>query len=323
MRFHMHLAFSEAQAAHAAALAVVRELDDAEVSPDDPKLKEASEAEYAALDKLMLETPAITPSEVAAKLALFHQRDMHLWENEGGRYRDAISADLARMQGWPISPDVLARWTAWRDIDERYEAAAARSDEEGEALLEERESIYAAFHNAPCVTPGDFIVKQYAHLHGTLGGTLHGAAKEDMTGNPHDIDIDGDQYDGRFEAIEQPACYHDIDATDIGANLLAYGLPYFDAERWMERADAIGLQVDLTQQQDGRWMFGQRMDLRDEELGNDPRIRREERRLRRLIANDHGGPDRVRAVADEIRREWPQLVRPFTAETPIVAEAAE
>src|SRR5690606_13003246 len=105
------------------------------------------------------------------------------------------------------------------------------------------------------------------------------------------------------------------DATDVGANLLAYGLPYFDAAKWLERADAIGLRVDLVQQQDGSWLFGQCMDLTDEEnRGNNPRIQREQNRLQRIIANDYGGERRISLLCEEIRRNWPQLVCPLPAE---------
>lgn len=279
----------------------------------------ASKAEYDSLDAF-LRSPAITPTEMRQKIATMRKRGpLHLdelcWNEEGiTAYLDRLEADLSQMQSWPVSPAVLAAWTEWRAHDERY--AAAVDDEESDAMLPERNRLYSELHQTACTTPGDFILKQYARLHGVIGSTLYGTAQKDGTGNLYDIDIDAEIMEGGlFEKIEYPALYRDIDDTDVGANLLAYGLPYFDAKLWMQRAAAVGQGVSLVQQQHGGWSLGVHFVYPEEGEGKvpTPRIRRERDRLLRIL-NFQCGTDRHRAVGDEIRAHWPHLVHPLPAE---------
>lgn len=307
MRYHLTMPFSQAHTEYEAARHEYATFDDNDRAAEaraNERLDKADEALWGA--------PAVTPTEIAMKIRAAQARGSEDFPIESFYSVKHMLADLERQQGWPCSPDVLAAWAAWRDHEERYEAAASRSDAEGDALLPERNALHKQLHETPCTTPGDFILKQYARLQGVIGHTLYGAAKDDMTGNRYDIDIDGEIMEGGlFEEVEYPALYHDIDATDVGANLLAYGLPYFSAEKWMERADAIGLRVNMVQQQDGSWMFGQHMDLEGEEnRGNNERLRREQDRLMRIVAKDYGGERRASLLCDEIRREWPQLMFP-------------
>jgi len=309
MRFHMTTEFSQARETQAAA---EQRAEDSELEMEDPAWQALSEQDYDAIAKLFTETPAITPTEVAAKLALFERRQMSMW-SEGASYFAAVLKELAAMQGWPVSSRFLQLWGAWRRLDEQLQTVT--TGEEEDRLMELRSRGYVDIVMSDCTTPGDFILKQYLRLLTTHGGTDYGKAKEDGTGNPWDVALDDNSDEARFETADKLGTYHDIDATDVGANLLAYGLPYFDAEKWMERANAIGLRVDLVQQQSGKWMFGQCMDLDDDEnRGNNPRLRREQDRLRRIIAKDYGGKERISLLGDEIRRNWPQLVRPLPAE---------
>lgn len=279
----------------------------------------ASKAEYASLDAY-LRSPAITPTEMRQKIATMRKRGpLHpnemCWNEEGiAAYLDRIENDLAQMQGWPVSHNMLTAWMLWREHDERY--ALTVTDEENDALIPERNALHKQLHETPCTTPGDFILKQYARLHGVIGSTHYGQAKEDGNGNLHDIDIDGEIMEGGlFELVEYPALYADIDTTDVGANLLAYGLPYFDSEAWLERAVAVGQGVSLVQQQHGGWSLGLHLVYPEENEGKAPtsRIRRERDRLLRIL-NFQGAGDRHRAVGDEIRRNWPQLLHALPAE---------
>lgn len=321
MRFHITMPHSDAFKAYEAAAELANAEFDKDLgrNPDYPPLQTA---ETAALKTFMVDTPAVTPTELAQKIKAYHDREMYMWIT-GQEYLEAILTDCARMQGWPLSPRFLERWIAWRKLDEVLQSDLSPADEKFHSDL--RAQAYCEIAMADCTTPGDFILKQYLRLHTTNGSTLYGEAKEDRTGNPWDIDIDDHSDEARFETADKLGCYDDINHTDVGMNLLAYGLLYFDAEAWMKAANRTGLKVDLCIQRDGREGVSISM-LNRNHLGiqedNDdtpqtpvsPRIKRERDRLRRILANvceqraPGGGRDRYRAIGDEIRENWPELV---------------
>lgn len=320
MRFHTTLGHSQAiqawKDAYAAHDAFAEAGDDGVSFGGTAEADIAARCEREALAAAM-EHPSVTPTELREKIALMRAQgplspDNLCWDLT--EVLDGMEHDLKRMQGWPVSEGVLTAWMDWRAHNERY--AAAFDDEENDAMLPERNRLYAELHRTVCTTPGDFILKQYARLHGVVGSTLYGAAEKDGTGNLYDIDIDNGCFEGGiFESFEYPASYADIDATDVGANLLAYGLPHFDAKGWMERADSVGQGASLVQQQDGRWSLGLHLVYPEESEGKLPaeRIRRERDRLLRIL-NFQGGAERYRALGEELRCNWPRLVHSLPAE---------
>lgn len=316
MRFHLTWDFSQARNAHTAALKAAEnhtgEMEDAEY-------KALSAAEYEALDTLM-HCDAVTPTEISAKLAIYANRDMAHWK-DGDDYLAKLQRDLKHMQGHPVSPGMRASWAAWRKHDAEYTLAASRSDAEADAMTAERDALYFEIARMACTTPGDFILKQYIRLLTSLGGQDARPLQEEGTANPWDIDVGDGEHDARFERADTLGAYDDLDNCDTGMNLLAYGLPDFDAEAWMEAADRVGLPVHLVEQSDNTsgLVIGM-LDRRAIMVGEDhhllplpPRLKRERDRLRRLIAFD---ALRYEMVADEIEREWPQLIlrQPVTAE---------
>lgn len=155
----------------------------------------------------------------------------------------------------------------------------------------------------PCTTAGDFIAKSYVNLVGLVGHTWFGDAKEQGWGNIWDANIANEDDERDDTCAFNRAAYFDIDHSDIGANLLAYGQPHFSAELWMERADAIGLQVRVVEFQGKRTLW-QSMDI---DAPHDSPAGREADRLRRLLAFD---TLRSLDVMEEIERDWPQLISP-------------
>lgn len=314
MRIHITLPFSEAHEEYTAARHEYATFDD-----NDRAAEEQANTRLDQADDRLWGAPAITPTEIAMKIRAAKERGSEDFPVETFYSTERMLTDLDRMQGWPLSPEFVLVWRAWRNVAEELANVRESPDEDRWSTVQAQ--LYAETVMRKCTTPGDFILKQYLRLHTSVGGTFYGAAKEDNTGNPWDIDITACHGKPRFECADELGCYDDIDSTDIGANLLAYGQPHFAAKAWLDRADAIGHRAYLVQHEDGRWMFGQHMDLEGEQnRGNNERLRREQDRLMRLLSNGYG-EDRFKLVADEIRRGWPQLMisNPLAAEP--VAEA--
>jgi hypothetical protein len=303
MRFHSTIDFGNAHREYQGAMKEYATFDD-----KDPEAERRADLRLDEADEAFFGEPATTPTEIITKIEMAKERGGDDFSIETFYSVERMKTDLARQQGWPVSARMLEQWMAWRKLQEQMHGINDAEEEQRLSDLHAQGYVHIAMLD--CTTPGDFILKQYLRLLTTHGGTLKGAAKTDMTGNPWDIDIADSEDEARFETADKIGCYDDIDNTDIGANLLAYGLPYFDAEAWMEAADRIGMQVSLVQQRDGSWSFGQQMDLRGEDRTTPlpPRLRREHRRLQGLLAKDFGVESRVHLVAEEIRREWPQLI---------------
>ena len=308
MRFHTTLAFSEAREEYKAARHQYATFDDSDAAAE-----AQANARLDRADEQLWGIAAITPTEVAEKIRAAKERAGDDFPIEAFYSVERMLADLDCMQGWPLSPDFVMAWRAWRNITD--ELANVKSGEDEDRWTTVQAQLYAETVMRKCTTPDDFILKQYLRLHTTIGGTAYGEAKADMTGNPWDIDITKSHSKPRFECADELGCYDDIDATDIGANLLAYGLPYFDAEAWMERAVALGQGVSLVQQARGGWSLGIHLVYPEEDEGQKPsaRVQRERDRLIRIL-NFQGGIERHRALGDEIRRNWPQFIHALPAE---------
>lgn len=297
MRYHFTLPYIQAKAR----AKVAWEAYEAAFDKDDssPETSAASAAEYAAFEEFLC-FPAVTPSEVREKLRRALDREVYLWsDGAGARIFEALQDDLSRLQQHPVSPE-LAKWLVdWRTHFEAWNLLPDTEDFFHESGPE-RSRAYRGLMAEPCTTPGDFIAKTYVNLIEGIGGTLVGAAKADLSGNIFDIDIASQSDPVDEQEVWHRAAYQDLDDCDVGRNLLAYGLPYFSAEKWMERADAVGLQVYATASLTG---FGYTLAENDAPV---ERIRRERERLRRIIATGH--TIRGCMIIDEIEREWPQLI---------------
>lgn len=338
MRFHMTMAFSTARKAYEEGASAACEEFDKDLGRT-PEYKALHEAETSALNTLLIDTPAATPTELAEKIKVYSDREMAMWNN-GETYLNAILSDCARMQGWPLSAQFHDEWMAWRKLDEILQRDLEPNDEQLYSDMHARGYCHLAM--APCTTPGDLILKQYLRLLTKHGNTLHGDAKADGTGSQWDIDTEGREDEARFGTADKLGCYDDINNTDIGMHLLAYGLPYFDASEWMKAADRTGLKVDLCVQRDGseglqismldRSMLGIHEDNDDTpETPVSERVRRERSRLRSILAHasaqrsPDGGRERLGAIADEIRENWPHLIwrAPVAADQSQTAEQGE
>lgn len=301
MRFHTTKQFADLQAA----LKAADQAFEAEFDKD-----EESAATTAALDEthralaFLAVSSATTPTEVRRKLEVFEEREAHkLKDPFRAELFAGLRVDLARLQGHPVGPALGPAFMRWRGL---YEQAyyTARSDEDADRLCNERHAEFVALMAVPCTTPGDFFTKTYVNLLEHYGSTLVGPAREDLTGNGYDICLDEVQDPVEENAVWVRTAYSDLDATDIGANLLAYGMPCFSAEKWMERADAVDLGVTVTIDAAGKRWLGISMNHPDEPPAF---VRRERDRLQRLSAF-YDGENRVAAIVKEIEREWPQLI---------------
>ena len=305
MRFHYTTAFAEAKAAQEAANENYCSFDD-EGPGAIEREKEAGERLNKA-DNIFWTCDAFTPFEIGAKIDAAKERTRGAFPIDDLYPVEAMKADIDRLKRMAVSPAFAGLFTNWRIIEVTYEDQTRNSESEYDfdVLSKTREGIYEEIMAFDCITPAEFIVKQYISALGRLGGQNSPQQIEAMTPNMFDlaIDVAADAEDGRFDAVDENALYRDLDNCEIGKNLLAYGKLEFDAELWMEAADRVGLDVLLMQQPDGRWTLWTDMADADEPM---PRIRRERDRLRRLMV----WPDenRCRLISDEIRSEWPQLV---------------
>lgn len=321
MRFSTTIAFSEARTNYEAALKGYASFDD--TAENEKELEEEAWKHLSAASDALFDLPAMTAAEVIAKLDAAHERGRDDFPIEDYYTKEVMQRDLQRIQRCEVSEPFATAWRVWRKVQdsiEEYGAEAERGFAPGQTLDDLRSNLYCEIALKHCTTPGDFILKQYMRLLTTRGGCEGHAYREDGTENPWDIDISDFTDDARFEHADILGTYNDLDDCDVGANLLAYGQLEFNAEAWMEAADRVGHNVMLVQQPDGSWGFWSDVDGNDQPT---PRISRERRRLVRLLNYPYdGSKDRLHAVCDEIRREWPQLVHASHSAPPAV-DAAE
>lgn len=304
MRFHSTIAFTEklnaATLAHDECVAALARDDES------PEASEKLSAHMASVVEC-LQHPAVTPTELRLKLHLYRDNNVGAWSAEARDAFEAMINDTVTLQGHKPGPDIYAALREWRAAEEAYQFCTDIESADGEAACAARSVAFRKVMGTPCTTAGDFIAKAYVNLLGLVGHTWFGENREAGWGNIFDVNIALED-DGQDDTCAfHRAAYFDIDHCDIGANLLAYGLPEFSAEQWMERADAVGLQVGVVSIEGKRTLW-QAMDT---PAPHGAPADREVARLRRIIAFD---PFRASEVMDEIEREWPQLVaRPSAA----------
>lgn len=301
MRFHSTIAFSEKlKAARVAQDEFEAAFDGA---PDNDTTRGKLKAQMASVIDC-LQHPAVTPTELRLKLSLYRDNNVGLWSDRPTALDafEAIINDTTTLQSYYPGPEMFQALADWRKAEEIYQFAPDLESDEGNQICEARSAAFRALISMPCTTAGDFIAKTYVNLLGVLGNTWFGDNREAGWGNIFDINTANEDDERDDTCAFHRAAYFDIDHSDIGANLLAYGQPHFSAELWMERADAIGLRVGLVNVEGSRTLW-QSMDTDAE---HDSPAGREVDRLRRILAFD--ADLRTVDLIDEIERGWPQLI---------------
>lgn len=290
------LEFAAARKAHAEALAAFENEHDGDLV-DDP-INDAIEERWHDALHVMMAAPALTVGDLRAKF-------------DAGRellpsYRAEIDRDLLALRR-PAST-LHAPFQAWRDAYEAHVLGTDFAEEEDvcedrkDQLIKASADAFHALLAAPCASPADMMVKLYADAMLNIGHTMSGSARKDGTGNLWDIAIAEVDHITVFHDAWQRSAYHDLDQSDLGACLLAFGRLDFSAADWVARSRAVGLPVRLGLAEDGESLS---LTIGMYDAGCDERQTRERNRLRRLLNFD---PSRERMVRREILHNWPDLV---------------
>lgn len=294
---------------------------------------EADERSWAAisdLDERVRTAIAVTPAGAAAQLwlSLIHNRsvsgevdenallkgDIECFSDDRDHDRNdrlvfaalrsltAMARAPAHSLMAPAEVSLHAPFEAWRSA---YQAHAIASDlnEDDEDLdgeeLQNENIAFRALMAAPCASPGDFMVKCFVNLLDQLGSAEHGEAKLDGTGNLWDVDVPKANPSGDLDSAWERSAYHDLDQSDLGACLLAFGRLDFSAGDWLRRARALKVPIGLTVTGPNEWSLHVGPYAGDDDC---ERRRRERARLERLLEFD---PARRQAVIEVILRAWP------------------
>lgn len=314
MRYHFTKHFSECRNAYDAALGHYRIFDDE--SEGAFERERQADATLDSADRVFFNCDAYTPHEIHLKIIHALERGRGLGGIEDYYRIPAINADFERLKRMAPSSPIDDAFQAFREFEIEWNCDPEALDASEEALdrADQRISLYLAILDLPCTTPGDFILKQWLRLRSESGYTDTPSLQAEGTANLWDIQRDDDDGDGRLNIAERHSTYDDIDATDLGAHLLAYGKTDFDAGEWMEVAVRIGMHVSLILHgYKGKGQIGFGMDLKHND--HSPRMRREQDRLLRIMAFDPDGK-RLEQLHHEIKNNWPHLISqlPETAE---------
>lgn len=311
MRYHKTLGFTSACETVAQCLRI----HDMEFDRDDSSSETAS-AIARVTDAIweVIDYPAVTPAEIEAKISIIFEHEVYNHHDRSACDAfEALCEDARRLKAVPVSPQMLELLWRWRHLAEEHNRLSYSENDTNEAALERCNAVswfFQAIMDCPCTTPGDFLAKAYLNILGELGSTFR---IDGHVGNMFDINIDlADRPKDHSEAWQR-AAYADLDASDLGANLLAYGLPEFSARHWMERAQAVGLGVHVMVQPHAATLW---VEMPGDDISS-PRNDREQERLRRILAFQAGRKDQLIA---EIRQTWPQLV--VTVPVPASLQAA-
>lgn len=222
---------------------------------------------------------AETPAELKAKLDLVWDQDLTNW-NAWDMVRSAIECDLARLERHEPSRAMWVAFQQWRATN----LAHQRGDE---GASEIHSKALLALMSTPSATAGDFILKSYVDLLGRLGGSLDGNLFD-----PNTTELDDEAL---YDAAYLRTLYDDLDATDLGACLLALGRTHFNPRTWLERARALGIGIAVIGTNSDKPV----VETQPREQ-SDPRLARDQGRLLRLLATDS---HRVNQLAEFIERE--------------------
>ncbi len=291
MQIEFTFEFAAARATHEAAFAAFKSACDI-AAPDEPTHQAIGEAWQDATDELLM-TPAGTVSGLGEKLAIIDEREIRLWE-DWPRYRDALDRDFLDLRR--PAATIRLPFEAWRAAYLAHYHCTG-SDDEAHGLCTLESEAYKALLAAPCCSPGDFLVKAYVGLINELGSGV-----PDPNRSAFEIDIEKADHPAWGDDAWQRSAYRDLDHSDLGAGLLAFGRLEFSAEEWLERAEAIGLSVRLVPAE-RHSVGGLVVEMRDD--GCDERITRERNRLRRMLAFD---PRRAELIRNAILESLAGLV---------------
>nr|WP_086491248.1 hypothetical protein [Novosphingobium panipatense] len=296
------LAFSEANAGHERAwkawLGHEKLVDDPRFGADHVEL--LRENLHSSADRV-LRTSAITGKDVAEKLSVMLEYVDD--EDRAFGWRE-IERDLEAMSRPEPGPDARRAFAAFRDAwvaQAEHDASEAHTDEEAFRLSDIVFDTLQSLFRVPCTTAGDFLVKSYAHLIWHAVHTSSPEARKAGNGSYYDIDLNGIDADSLVTDDYFRSVYDDLNHSDLGACLLATGSIDFDPRGWLERAERIGMTVNIIEKDGGAQALTLGMIDSDDE-----RLQREERRLQRIMTFDHSR--RWSAVSGFICEQRPDLV---------------
>lgn len=204
-----------------------------------------------------------------------------------------------------FSPAVATAFNAWRDawLAQCYHDQTEPETNDETLRLNDLVSDGAqALFRVQCTAPGDFIVKAYVNLLWCAGHTntrevlLNGTIGSFFDVNLSEIDSDSLLTDDYYRSV-----YADLDGNDVGRCLLAFGLPAFSANDFVEAADRADVYVDV--------IVGIEGDRRLSIVGNangECAVERQQLRLR-LISSEKGS-GRTRLLGEHIVKHRPHRV---------------
>ena len=305
MHLHNTPEFAAARQQYDEAMVAYSQFPDS--GPDAKAREDEALATLNRADSAFFDAPAFTPFEIAAKLKAIGERG-------GGKDfcvtdfypLEAMREDLGRLQRCEISPRMRTAFETFRAHEIAWQEEPLLDDDPD---YQKHVDLYLALLRTPCTTAGDFILKQYASLRCERGGMDTPRLRKDGTANMWDIEIDDLDDEATFSQAEAATLYEDIDGTDIGMNLLAYGQPHFDPSLWLDAADRADLSVSIYRRADGGWSFG----ITYAAEFSDARHQRDHHRLQRILASPAAREDRYRMVGDLIRATRPELVHDCAA----------
>lgn len=303
MRFHCTGAMSRLSARVDETYAKFdREFD---IDHDSAATQAALSAYEKAIESLVTH-PAITAGEIEQKIDALVLSKFHTWNDDTSQTTmQALHADAQRLKAVPVSPAMEDALAVWRAAHE--DMAFRRGD-----VLQNLPKATRALLGVPCTTPGDFMAKVYVNLIGELGT----AAIDEDRDNPFDIAIDEASGTGYLDEAWRRAAYDDLDHSDLGANLLAYGRPTFSPEDWIERAQVLGIGISVNVDDSG-----QRLLWIDEPADDEGELPPDRQRLERILAFD---PDRRSLLIEEIFANYPSLVATVgAAATPALVDMVD
>lgn len=306
MRYSNSLPFALAKNAHAEAYRLHDRF--AEAGDDDSaSARRASEAEYVALDAVML-TPCRHPLDVADKLDLYARRSF-ADRTDGDLVIASLQRDLRDLARPSASEAMKLAWIKWASVRLAYETQDDIDDKTADAICAAHFAEHNALMKVPCTTAGDFLVKSYVGLLEDCQSTV-----DRPGGFAFEMREDWRQPATHYmEDDVRAALIDDLDNCDLGRCMAALGDLDFDPSSWVTAAQRAGLTVTLMIEADGRRHLYIGESLDDEPSGI---VKRRRNRVRALLNFDDA---RVHDVKVEIEHFFPRLVSRY--EQPI-AEAA-
>lgn len=256
----------------------------------------AEDLEYSALEDFLI-APAFTPTEILRKLEVMRTRDVgEDWTEHYPRYMAQVERDLMEQQRPCVSPGMSQLFDTWRDavraLNEDHEGSDERIDQLSASLLATILPLLAA----PCLTPGDFMVKVFVEMLGEHGGTYWGAAQQHK--DPGGFLFEIERRDlaeglGVYDGSAQEAYFRDLNDTDLGCCLLALGRVDFEPAAWLAAADRACLPVTLVVSPDDNRAVWVGMGG----AGGDAVQIEREQRVQRLLTGNAGGFGTARSAA--------------------------